>query len=556
MYGFNSLITFVFSLNNNNYLIDHWLAIFQFDSKWNYVTKISKFYPYAFLFVNNLTIYLTDYNGIYKVDTNWNVQQFYFNSANYYQKLIYNTTADHLLVTSGTSTQIDVFDQSLNFLKSINIQYIANDIKEFNSMFFVATNSSYVLVLQNNAIKTSFWTLCSSINSLLIDSNGLLALLCSNIIFVYNWDGQYMNITWTSLVPNPIDISFDAYGNFAITAPNGVFLLNIQETTVQLNLTLDDTCTGSNSKHVYEIFKNPKIQMQITSTSSFQSSFKTAKSFLSTCESNYVLDDSKNEIVKYDKNWNYENNYSPSVYSNPRALISLLEANKTRIFYYSTSFGIYKLDENFNIISAYLSIKYNSFTRIRYNAATNHIIAVSTSFNGFFIFDTDLTLIKYCSIQGAASSTDIEVFNNRLYVSTSNGIVWIVYNETLSIYQFINTTCSSIRSLLIDGQFPSITIMCSDSDVIHLYNPFFTNRGCCSYMSFVRINLVNLVPFPVDIGFDSKGNYVITGKNGVYLLNTPQSNTMAVDATLDNFCINKSKRIFFFFFDSFLNFFC
>ena len=553
--GFNGLTGFntFNNLNNNNYLIDQSTFIFEYDSNWNYVKNIPNIYGYAFLALNfnNITIYLTTRYGIYQIDANWIPLGFYQNNyENYYQKLVYNETSDHLLVTSSSAPKIEVFNHNLVFLKSISIPYVATDIAEFNNMFFIATNSSYVLVLQDDAVISSFGTLCSSITSLAIDSNGLLALLCSNTIYVYNSNGQYVNIAWASLVPRPVDIDFDADGNFAITAPNGVFLLNTQTATLQPNLTSDNSCTLNQTinyfalsfweLHYYEIFQNPQIQMQITSTSSLENGyFINAKSFMTTCGwdgSNYVLDNSKDEIIKYDQSWNYKRSYSVSNYSNPQALISVLD-NITRIFYFSSSVGIYKLDNNFNIINAYLSIQYTSFTGICYNHETNHVLAVSTSYNGIFILDSYLTLIRYYSFPNGSSSTDIEVYNRYVYVSTSDGIIWVLKNETVA--GSFSTKCSSIQSILIIDSLQNLAVMCSDVDAIYVYNIlyYYGIRIMTSWM-----NLASLVPFPVAMGWDSKGNFAITGKNGVYIINTQHATPSAADTVLDNLCINKSKK--------------
>ena len=231
---------------------------------WNYYQYQNSLLALKINNNDDVIFYLTNTYGIYKYSRNWTQLGVYLNYDNYnnYGKLIYSSKNDHLLVTSGSAPKIDVFDSNLNFIKSINtstIDYYYNyffyygtvdssttDIKEYNNQFFVTTRSSFVFVLENEVVISNFSTLCVSINALEIDSNGLLALLCSNKIYVYNSNGQYMNISWASLVPYPVDLGFDADGNFLIISTNGVFLLNTEATIIQSNVTLDSCTLKSN----------------------------------------------------------------------------------------------------------------------------------------------------------------------------------------------------------------------------------------------------------------------------------------------------------------------
>ena len=261
--------------------------------------------------------------------------------------------------------------------------------------------------------------------------------------------------------------------------------------------------------------------MQITSTSSLQLGLNAVSGVMTYCSNgnNYVLDNSA--IHQYDQNWNY---IGDIFWNQALTLISVLE-NNTRIYFISCNNGLYKLDSNFSIINAYVdsqwSYRYNS--RLCFNTAINHLIA--TSSKGLVIFDYFLTLIKYFELQ----ATDIEEYNGTVYVSTPTGVVWILINEMIT--SSFNTTCSSIKSLLIDP-FGYIAVLCTSNE-IHVYssNGTFTSN----------VSMTNLLLNPIDMGFDSKGNLVITDLNGVYIINTPQNTPkVTVNATLDNSCINKS----------------
>ena len=93
----------------------------------------------------------------------------------------------------------------------------------------------------------SFNTLCSSIQSMLIDPFGYIATLCyDSKIFVYSSYGKYLNFTSMNFVFNALDMGFDNEGNLAITARNGIYMINTPEnttiTTTATNVTIDISC--------------------------------------------------------------------------------------------------------------------------------------------------------------------------------------------------------------------------------------------------------------------------------------------------------------------------
>ena len=78
-----------------------------------------------------------------------------------------------------------------------------------------------------------------------------------------------------------------------------------------------------------------------------------------------------------------------------------------------------------------------------------------------------------------------------------------------------------------------IAVLCSTNE-IYVYSPIGT------YMNVALVDLVSFVLDPLDMSFDLYGNLAITGSNGVYIINTPQSkHKLPSNTTLDNLCINK-----------------
>ena len=280
----------------------------------------------------------------------------------------------------------------------------------------------------------------------------------------------------------------------------------------------------------FDIFKNPTIQKQITTKSSMHDSFFYVTGFVTTCDLNkrnyYVLDGDRSEVVQYDQNWNYLNTFFiPST----NGFISVV-VNNLRFFYALSYWNqIYQFDTNFNIINRYsYNNRYYGYS-ICFNSATNHVLATSRS--GILILDQNLTLIRnYDFLSDNSYSMNIIVYNDIVYVSASNGVIWVLVNETATM--FFNTLCSLIQSMLIDS-FGYIAILCSDS-TIYVYS----SSGI--YMNFT---LTNLVLHALSLGFDYTGNLAITGYNGIYIINTSENTTLRTldtNSTIDNSCINKS----------------
>ena len=83
-----------------------------------------------------------------------------------------------------------------------------------------------IIVLKDEILNATFPTLCSSIDSFVINSYGEIAVLCSPTIYVYSAnDGSYL-ISWVSPIENLTSIGFDGFGNFIFTSYSEIFIFN------------------------------------------------------------------------------------------------------------------------------------------------------------------------------------------------------------------------------------------------------------------------------------------------------------------------------------------
>jgi hypothetical protein len=222
--------------------------ISHFDSYWKFLNYRYVYYPNFMLGINDSStfkIFVSTKYGIYSFDRILNFLKFSSNSTANYKRMYYNSSADHLLVCCNNIQRIDVFDHSLNFIKSISTNtFYPIDIDVYNDLMFVSTSSNKILVYQNETYFRNISTFCSSIKSSIIDQTGNMAVLCSSdVIYMYSNNGSYLRANWTSLVPDLLDLSFDSKGNLALVASNGVFLLNNQSrSTNNSGVSLHSAC--------------------------------------------------------------------------------------------------------------------------------------------------------------------------------------------------------------------------------------------------------------------------------------------------------------------------
>ena len=174
-------------------------------------------------------LYMTANGGLYEIDENLIIQRF-FAAINGYEGLYYNSSGDYLLVTTSSFSRIDVYARNFSLLRSISVSYPNNYIAEYNGLLYVSSTSSYVVVLQNEVVVNSFSTLGSTMKTLLIDQNGLIAVnhYSPNLQYIYLYypNGSYSGIQWLSTIPYTNHIGFDTNGNLLLSSENGIYIFN------------------------------------------------------------------------------------------------------------------------------------------------------------------------------------------------------------------------------------------------------------------------------------------------------------------------------------------
>ena len=228
---------------------------------------------------------------------------------------------------------------------------------------------------------------------------------------------------------------------------------------------------------------------------------------------------------QYDQNLNLIQ--AGSISSGTRSMIAIND--KSGNYFYVTSLnGVYKLDSNLKILNSFLYSN-GQFNGLSYNSATDHILVTSSITRGLLIFDQNLTLVQNYNFVNSSTTTDIEAFNDKFYVSTVDGMIWVLINETAS--NSFQTSCNSITSISIDN-YGNIAILCIDS-IVYVYN---TNG------SFMNIVWKSTTLLPYEMSFDANGDFFLTGPNGIYYLGLNGIiETKHTGASLDTSCLIASK---------------
>ena len=243
--------------NCSYYLMDYYSALKEYDQNWNLVKTISISQASSLITLNDRngkTIYVTTSNGVYRLNSNFNVLNLFLCNWNQFFGLTYNSATDQIIVSSNANGLL-IFDRNLTLIRTYNsIGLFTTDIEKFNDHFYVSTYNGMIWVLNSNVtINHSFQTICNYIKSISIDNYGYIAILCNTFtVYVYSINGAFMNIAWTSTTLLPFDMSFDANGAFFLTGPNGIYYLGLNgvNLTKYTGASLDTSCiVASTLKH-------------------------------------------------------------------------------------------------------------------------------------------------------------------------------------------------------------------------------------------------------------------------------------------------------------------
>jgi hypothetical protein len=235
--------------NNSFYILDNEACkIYQFDENWNFLTSYHVDWPNFMINLKSsveLKIIVTSNHGIYSLDGNFQIVDFYKEYDALYGRMYYNESSDRLYVcaTGSNYTRIDIFNHELKFNKSISTSsYSPIKIEAYNDHLYILTRYE-ILVYQNEIKIWSFNTLCSTITSAVVDNYGIAILCNSNTVYLYSVNGTYLNVKIQSLVPSVIDISFDSLGDLVFVASNGIFKMsNYTRVVNNIDLSADRQC--------------------------------------------------------------------------------------------------------------------------------------------------------------------------------------------------------------------------------------------------------------------------------------------------------------------------
>ncbi len=219
--------------------------IIKFDNEWNFIkySSISNNFMISLVDNNINRLFISSFSGMSEIDENLNLVKS-VPVTGYNFGLYFNSTSAELLVSSGLYAIINVFNLNLTLIGNITVPYTNKYILEYNGLLYVSSESSYMMVLENQIFHHSFSTLCYYIQNFAIDQNGILAISCyTGAIYLYITNGTYTGQSWQSPIYNLMSISFDINGNLVISNYYGLYIFNSEPLirTIE-NSTTFNTC--------------------------------------------------------------------------------------------------------------------------------------------------------------------------------------------------------------------------------------------------------------------------------------------------------------------------
>ena len=170
--------------DNWQYLVYRCISVFQFSTYIIYY--LYHFRPLAsatFIKTINDQLYISGYNGIYNLDTNMNYIKQYSLVSAYYNGIYYNKSSEKIYVASNRLNRIDVFNTSLEILRSISTSVNVVGLNGYLNSVYAGTASGQILIIQNETLTfRTFPKICSSNNvaSITIDTVGFMYISCQN----------------------------------------------------------------------------------------------------------------------------------------------------------------------------------------------------------------------------------------------------------------------------------------------------------------------------------------------------------------------------------------
>jgi hypothetical protein len=223
--------------------------------------------------------------------------------------------------------------------------------------------------------------------------------------------------------------------------------------------------------------------------------------FYSSCNASYyVVDNGAKRVHILNDDWSY---VSYKNFSNPNYIIKIDSS-----LYLTGNTNIWKLDKDLNILIQYTSTGiYPNYRGIYYNSSNRFIYVAPMSLTEILVFNLNLIFNHSISIS-SYTPYSITEYNNKLYVGTTNGTIFVIQNEVI-INQFNGCNGASVWVIfIIFDQYGYVATLCSISK-LYLYNSNGTYTG----------NSLSTPKNPRYIGFDTKGRFVLISQSQVFIYN-------------------------------------
>ena len=257
-----------------------------------------------------------------------------------------------------------------------------------------------------------------------------------------------------------------------------------------------------NNKSLLDVFENLKLKKRIREYPIFNA-FQELVGYGSMIDTvysttkNYLIDLSKNRVVEFDEKWHFKKH---TFFNVPLHVVPVNQS-----IYVIGVKDIFKTDIYFNTIKRFQT--YEDFLGAYYNS-TSMTFLISAYAYKIYEFDLDLNIIDSIDTKDVHISS-LQGYNNKLYAGDCTGNMHVIENKEIYLkYQICNSRNSRIQSILFDQQ-GYMALTCDYDGAAML---FYTNG------TFTGMSITNLKQ-PSDMGFDSKGNFILLGATEARIYN-------------------------------------
>ena len=195
------------------YLVD-WIQtrVILFDANWSYQNYSNlPFQSYSMKYASG-SFFLSADSYFYKTDFKFNPIAQYYNLNAGYRGIFFSKSTSMFYVVSYKLNRIDIFNTDCQLQQKISISGSPWSINSFNGNLYVGTDSSQVMIIQNNMVNFTINSCYTGyVLGIYFDQYGNMATTCHNIniINLYTYNGVFENtLLQTSAYPYALDIDF------------------------------------------------------------------------------------------------------------------------------------------------------------------------------------------------------------------------------------------------------------------------------------------------------------------------------------------------------------